>query len=227
MPDTTAETLSPTASATEDAGRTSTLFGAANIPRLGEAVLAVHVELDAVHATPDALTLRLFLASAPGRGALARREESAFLASEGALAYLALDLRGIGSTFSTDLAVDRTSRLTRAVLHDSIITGAEITRRRVFEWLMTTTTVHLNLGSFSALEGDARAFGILADAGTVNTSTDDAFAVWGRSWIESNAATMSTDAPVSFTIALAASATGGDSRDVAVARTVEQLDDQR
>ncbi|MBC7644312.1 MAG: hypothetical protein H7123_04240 [Thermoleophilia bacterium] len=190
--------------------RTLTLFGASHIARLGDVVLAALTTLDAQRGTPDRIELRAFRADAPGRAALATIDDQALQTSAGFIALLQVDLRTDTSPFPADSSVDRVARLRLCALAPELHEAGDVSRDRVLHWLLATLAVHLNLGSFATLTGDARAF--LADAApTKNDKRPYAervaaseFGRWGRSWLASAGAHVSEVEPNTFRLDLAA-----------------------
>lgn len=166
----------------------STHFHAAQIPQLGDVVLAVRRHFDPATSAATQLELRAFAATAPGRGALADMPGETLLEAPGALAFAALALSAGG-----DAADERRpARLIRCAVTDAAAT--DDAARGVADWLRTTWESELLFGSWPAVRGRLSAFA---------TTPGGAPAQWARDWLEQSEHHVGTDPDPQFLKVLA------------------------
>lgn len=148
-------------------GGSATHFHAANLPELGDVVLAVTRVFDTSTGAALAIELRAFAASAPGRGSLAQMPLDALVEAPGAIAVAGLTLSEPG---------DEADERRPAVLGRCVVTDAAPTvaaARGVAEWLRTTWETELAFASWPAVRGTTEAFSIGGGA----------VADWARDWL--------------------------------------------
>jgi len=143
------------------------------------------------------------------RAALATIDEQGFRTSVGFIGLMQVDLRTDTTPFPSNIALDRVARMGLCALAPELHEAGDVSRERVLHWLLATLVVHLNLGSFATLTGDARAFVANAPAKLDRRTyaellaTSD-FGRWGRDWLSGAGAHVSDIEPGTFRLDLAA-----------------------
>lgn len=131
---------------------TVTHYHAAQLPELGDVVLAVARGFDGSTGAATSIELRAFAASAAGRGSLAQLPADEFARAPGAIAFAELSLANAG-----DAADERRpAELVRCTVSDAAPTAEAA--RGVADWLRSTWETELAFGSWPAVRGTLDAF---------------------------------------------------------------------
>jgi hypothetical protein len=150
---------------------TVTHYHAAQLPELGDVVLAVARSFDPATGAAVRIVLRAFAASAAGRGALAQLPVEQFNQAPGAIAFAELALANAG-----DAADERRpAELVRCSVSDAAPTAEAA--RGVADWLRSAWETELSFGSWPAVRGTLDAF---AD------SPGDFSADWAADWLRAS-----------------------------------------
>lgn len=160
-----------------------THYHAAQLPELGDVVLAVARGFDRDTGAATSIELRAFAAGATGRGSLAQLTADEFTRAPGAIAFAQLRLANTG-----DAADERrTAELLRCTVSDAAPTAEAA--RGIADWLRSTWETELAFGSWPAVRGTLDAFS--ERAGGVPAD-------WADAWLRASEHLVGDEQPATF-----------------------------